>query len=330
MLKLVASELRSPRFDPAELDKLKQEQLAQLDAMKSEPQVKVSIAMARRMTPFPKGHPSYAMTPEEEGEEVRTVTNDQVRKFYTDFYGASYAHMAIVGDFDADSTAALVRSLFGDWKSPQKFERIVRVTPPLDSTTIVMETPDKANAFIAFVQNLALRDDDPDYPAMALANYIMGGGFLSSRLATRLRQQEGISYGVGSNLSVASLDRSGSFMAMAIYNPQNVDRLVTAMHEEVSKALTTGFTAAEIQGAKPAMLQQRQQSRANDPELINMLIARKFAGRTMAYDTKFEAAIDALTPEQVNATVKKYLDPSKITIIRAGDFKGKPPVKATP
>ena len=330
VLKLVASELMSPRFDAAELDKVKQENIAQLDEMKSEPQVKVSIAMSRRMTPYPKGHPSYAMTPEEQIAEINTVTIDQVRKFYKDFVGASYAHLAIVGDFDADSTAALVKSLFGEWKSPQPFERIVRVTPPLDSTTIIMEAPDKANAFIAAVQNVALRDDDPDYPAMALANYIMGGGFLNSRLATRLRQQEGISYGVGSSLNVASLDRAGSFSAMAIYNPQNVDRLVSALHEEIAKALTTGFTAAEVQAAKPSLLQQREQSRANDNELVNTLISRKFAGRTMTYDTKFEAAINALTPEQVNAAVKKYLDPSKITIIRAGDFKGKPPVKATP
>ncbi|CAN5857459.1 pitrilysin family protein [soil metagenome] len=329
-LKLLASELMSPRLDPAELDKLKQEQIAQLDQFKSEPQAKVMTAVARRMTPYPKGHPSYALTPEEEIAEINTVTIDQVRTFYKDFYGASFAHMAIVGDFDADSTAALVRTLFGDFKNPQPFERIVALTPPVDSTTIIMETPDKANAFMVAVQNVALRDDDPDYPAMALANYIMGGGFLNSRLATRLRQQEGISYGVGSNLRVAALDRAGSFSAMAIYNPQNVDRLTSALHEEVTKALTTGFTAAEVQAAKPSLLQQREQSRANDPELVNTLITRKFAGRTMAYDTKFEAAINALTPEQVNAAVKKYLDPTKLTIVRAGDFKNKPPVKATP
>ncbi len=330
VLRLVAGELMTPRFDPAELDKLKQEQTAQLEEIKSEPQSKVSVAVARRMSPYPKGHPSYAMTPEEQIAAINDVTIEQVRQFHRDFYGATFAHLAIVGDMNADSTAALVGSLFGTWKSPQPFERVVRLTPPIDSTTIVIETPDKANAFIAAVQNVALRDDDPDYPAMALANYIMGGGFLNSRLATRLRQQEGISYGVGSNLNVASLDRAGTFSAMAIYNPQNVDRLVSALHEELTKALTTGFTAAEVQAAKPSLLQQREQSRANDPELVGTLIARKFAGRTMAYDTKFEAAINALTADQVNAAVKKYLDPAKLSIIRAGDFKNKPPVKATP
>jgi zinc protease len=159
---------------------------------------------------------------------------------------------------------------------------------------------------------------------------MMGGGFLNSRLATRLRQQEGISYGVGSNLNVAALDRAGSFSAMAIYNPQNVDRLVAGLRDELNKAFTTGFTAKEVEAAKPSMLQQREQSRANDPELINTLIARRFANRTMAYDTKFDAAVNALTPDQVNAAVRKYLDPAKFTIVRAGDFKNKPPVKATP
>ena len=172
--------------------------------------------------------------------------------------------------------------------------------------------------------------DDPDYPAMALANFMIGGGFLNSRLATRLRQQEGISYGVSSGFNVASLDRAGSFSAFAIYNPQNVDRLVTGLREELDKVLKAGFTAKEVEAAKPGFMQQRMQSRANDAELVGTLIARRYAGRTMAYDAKLDAAIAALTLDQVNATARKYLDPAKLTIVRAGDFKNKPPLKATP
>ena len=330
VLALVASELRTPRFEAAELEKLKQEQIAQLEQIKSEPQMKVSVAIQRRMSPYPKGHPSYAMTPEEQIAEIGGVTIEQIRKFHQDFLGASYADLAVVGDMNADSVTALARTLFGNWKSPQPFERVVRIAPVIDSTTIAIETPDKANAFIVAAENVALRDDDPDYPAMTLANFILGGGFINSRLATRLRQQEGISYGVGSSLSVASLDRAGTFNVIAIYNPQNVDRLVAAMREELDKALKSGFTAKEVEAAKPGLLQQRMQSRANDPELVNTLIARRFAGRTMAYDTAFDAAVNAVTVDQVNAVLRKYLDPSKISIIRAGDFKNKPPVKTTP
>ena len=330
VLSLVASELRTPRFDATEFDKLKQEQLAALEATKSEPQSKAIIAVQQRMSPFPHGHPLHTNSTEEDIADVSATTLEDVKKFHQDFFGASSADLSIVGDVDAAAITTTANTLFGDWATPRPFARLVRLAPVVDSTTIVIETPDKANAILVAAQNVALRDDDPDYPAMALANFMLGGGFLNSRLATRLRQQEGLSYGVGSQLQVAALDRSGTWLAFAIYNPQNVDRLTVALHDEMNKALTGGFTAAEVAAAKPGLLQQRLQSRANDQELVGTLISRRYAGRTMAYDTKYEAAVNALTADQVNTTMRKYLDPSKISIVRAGDFKGKPPVKATP
>jgi zinc protease len=175
-----------------------------------------------------------------------------------------------------------------------------------------------------------VRDDDPDFAPLALANFMFGSGFLNSRLATRLRQKEGISYGVGSSLQAQSLDRAGTFRASAIYAPQNADRLLSAFREELDRALKDGFTAQEVEAAKPGYLQQRLQSRANDNELVSILVARRFAGRTMTYDDELERRIQALTPEQINATVRKYIDPSKIVLVRAGDFAKNPPAKPTP
>jgi zinc protease len=330
VLALVASELRTPRFDSTEFEKLKQEQLATLEQAKGEPQAKAFIAIQQRMAPYPKGHPLHIPSSEEDIADVTATTVDQVRQFHRGFFGASNADLSVVGDVSGDSITTAARTLFGDWKSPQPFARLVRSTPAIDSTTVVIETPDKANAVLVAAQNLALRDDDPDYPAMSLANFMLGGGFLNSRLAVRLRQQEGISYFVGSQLQTASLDRASTLFQIAIFNPQNVDRLVTGMWDELNKVRTTGFSAAEVAAAKPGLLQQRLQSRANDPELVGTLVQRRFAARTMVYDSTYEAAVDALTVDQVNAAVKKYLDPAKISIVRAGDFKGKPPMKGTP
>jgi zinc protease len=330
VMTLVASELRTPRFDSTEFAALKQAQLAQLEASRSEPQMLALIAAQQRMAPYPVGHPLHTNSADEDLAEINAATLDQVRQFHRDFFGASSADLTVVGDMDADSVTALARTLFGDWKNPRPFARLVRVAPALDSTTVVIETPDKANAMMVALQNFEMRDDDPDYPALSLANFMLGGGFLNSRLATRMRQQEGISYGVGSQFQAGSLDSSATMLAYAIYNPINVDRLVSALHEELAKVTSTGFTAAEVAAAKPGMLQQRMQSRANDQELVGTLTARRYAGRTLGYDAKLEAAVNALTVNQVNAAVRKYIDQSKIVIVRAGDFKGKPPVKATP
>lgn len=330
VLALIASELKTPRFDAAEFDKLKQERLAGLEAARSEPQAKAPIVLQQRINPYPAGHPFAVNSVEDDIAAVSATTLEQVRQFHSSFYGASNADLVLVGDFDADSTITMVRRTFGDWKSPRPYTRIARHSTPVDSATIVIETPDKQNAILIAAQNLAIRDDNPDYPALALADFMLGGGTLNSRLATRLRQQEGLSYGAGSNLQVGPVDTAGTLMLYAIFNPQNVDRLTIGLQDEVRKMLTGGFTAAEVAAAKPSMIQQMEQSRANDPELVGLLLSRRFSGRTLAYDARLEAAINALTVEQVNAAVRKYIDPSKIVIVRGGDFKGKPPVKATP
>ena len=121
-----------------------------------------------------------------------------------------------------------------------------------------LETPDKANAFFIAGQNLKLRDDDPDYPALVLGNYMLGGGFLNSRLAVRIRQKDGLSYGVGSQLQASPLDPSGSFTTFAIYAPQNEAKLEAAFKEEIARMLKDGFEAKEITEAKSGWLQSRQ------------------------------------------------------------------------
>jgi Predicted Zn-dependent peptidases len=88
-----------------------------------------------------------------------------------------------------------------------------------------INTPDKENAVLTARENIALRDDDPDYPALYVANYILGwGAGFDSRLGARIRQKEGLSYGVGSELSVDSVDRVGAFSVDAIAAPGNVGR----------------------------------------------------------------------------------------------------------
>ena len=133
-----------------------------------------------------------------------------------------------------------------------------------------IETPDKPNALFVAGMNLKVRDDSKDYAALTLGNYMLGGGFLNSRLAVRIRQKEGISYGVGSGLSAQSLDSVGTFTANAIYNPENVNRLETAFREELDRVLKDGFTAEEVDKAKQGWLQQQLQNRSSDGFLVSL------------------------------------------------------------
>jgi zinc protease len=149
---------------------------------------------------------------------------------------------------------------------------------------------------------------------------MLGGGFLNSRLAARIRQKEGISYGIGSQLSASAFDKAGSFTTFAIYAPQNVTRLEAAFKEEIARVLKDGFTAEEVAAAKSGYLQSRQVSRAQDAGLSRQLVSYLFLNRTLSWDADFEKRIAALTPDQIVAAMRRHIDPSKITIIKAGDF----------
>ncbi|MFT4032370.1 MAG: pitrilysin family protein [Siphonobacter sp.] len=320
VVKLLSDMLKNPAFNADEFEKLKQEELATIESQRSDPQAIAFTEYSRTMNPYPKEDPRYNRTFDEEVAGINALKLDDLKKFYKDFYGTQNATFAAVGDFDEAQIRKVVTDEFGNWKAKKPFSRLVAEHKSIPAGSKSLETPDKANAMMVAAINLPIRDDDPDYPALVLGNYMLGGGFLNSRLAVRIRQKEGISYGVGSNIQANPLDKTGTFLVYAIYNPENAARLVTALKEELEKVNKDGFTADEIKAAKTGLLQSRQVNRAQDASLAGTLNNYLYLNRTFATDADFEKKLNALTPEQIATAVKKYIDPSKLTIIQAGDF----------
>jgi zinc protease len=323
-LRLLTEVLREPSFPPDEFEQLRQQRLAGLEQQKSEPQAISVVTLQRHLRPYPKGDVRYVPTIDEGIGELKTASLDEAKKFYADFYGAQHGELVVVGDFDAKEITALAGELFGMWKSAQPFSRVVDSFRDVPQINQSVETPDKANAFFIAGQNLSLRDDDPDYPALVLGTYMLGGGFLNSRLATRVRQQEGLSYGIAAQLQASSLDKNGFFMVQAIYAPQNVTRLEAAIKEEIDRALKDGFTPDEMKAAKEGLLQSRQVGRAQDPELARRLGQLAFVERTVSWDGELEQRINALSAADVQAALKRYVDLGKLSIVKAGDFAKAP------
>ncbi len=321
VVKLVGDMLKNPAFPQEEFEKLKEEQLAGIESQRSEPTAIASNQFSRIMNPYPKGDVRYVMTFDERVEAVKNVKLDEVKDFYKKFYGASDATVAVVGDFDQGAVKKAVIDEFGAWKSPSGYTRITDPYKAVKPVNESVNTPDKANAMFLAGMPLNIGDDDPDYPALVMANYMLGGGFLNSRLATRIRQKEGLSYTVRSSFYASSQDKSGAFTAMAIYAPENVTKLEAAFKDEIQKALTEGFTAEELEAAKSGYLQNVGMSRADDRSLSGTLNSYLNIDRTMMWDAALEEKIKKLTPAQINAAMKKHIDPAKFVIVKAGDFE---------
>ena len=319
-LKLAAEIVKEPVFPADELEKLKNEDLAAIESNRSEPGFIASMRLQKHTNKYPKEDPRYAESIDESIASIKEVKLEDVKKFHKDFYGASNATMAVVGDFDAAEIQKLTADLFGNWKSPAPYSRLVAQLFTVPAINESLEAPDKANAIFLASYNFEMRDDHPDYPALVLGNYMLGGGFLNSRLATRIRQKEGLSYGVGSSFSAGSLDNIGTFFANAIYAPENADKLEAAFKDEIQKVITQGFTGEEVAAAKSGWLQGRTVSRAQDAGLAGSLNNYLFIKRDLKWDEAYEKKIMALTPEQINTAMKKHLKPEMINIIKAGDF----------
>ena len=320
VIDLVGEMMMMPSFPEEEFEKLKQEELASIAENRSEPQAIALTEMGRRMSNYDDSDPRYTMTFDEEVEAINTVTLDEVKAFYNDFYGATDATVAVVGDFDeAEIEQALDRN-FASWETPGRYERLKEEFFEPEQQNVEFETPDKANAWFLAAQNMELSTSDDDYPAVMMGNYMLGGGALKSRLADRIRQQEGLSYGVGSFFNADAQDQSAMLGGYAFFAPENVEAVEKAFFEEIEKVLADGFTIEELDAAKSGWVQKQEVTRAQDGSLAAMLNTNLYLDRDMQWSAEMEARVMALTVEEINAAMQKYLDPEKMVVIKAGDF----------
>ncbi|MCI0461316.1 MAG: insulinase family protein [Gemmataceae bacterium] len=321
-LQLLGEILREPAFPADEFDALKRRARSLSALTRTEPSALAANRLARVLSPYAPTDVRYVPTADETEKRLQAITLAQVIALYEKQLGATTGELAVVGDFDPEPALAQVREILKDWKSAVPVQRIERLAPT-NRTGLKEEilTPDKANAVFMAGLALPLKETDAEYAALRLGNFIFGGGTLSSRLGNRIRQKEGLSYGVTSSFTAAPRDPDGRFTVNAITNPVNIDRVEKAVVEELREFLSNGPSPTELSDAQKAYLEAQKVSRTGDATLAGQITTNLHLGRTFAHVRELEKRIAALTPDDVKAAFRKYLDPLKLVIIRAGDFK---------
>ena len=317
---LVGDLLRNPAFPTDGFEEFRRESLAWIEQQRKEPNFVARNALARLGNPYPRGDLRYERSVDEMVADVNALTLAQLRDFHARFYGAGAGEFAAVGDMDAAQVRAALTTAFADWKGPAPYARIPRPLVAAKPERVLLATPDKQNAILLVREALPMTDMDADYPAFTMADYLLGGGG-SSRLWKRIREADGLSYGVGSNVGWSNLDANSPWQAYAIYAPQNRAKVEAAFGEETARALKDGFTAQELSEGKSSLLNFRRLARAQDDGVAGAIANNLFLGRSFARAAAVDAAIEALTLEQVNAALRKYLNPAAFSAVYAGDFK---------
>jgi len=320
-LKLVRELLRESTFPETEFEQARLQRIQEDESNKTEPNALASIEMQRHINAqYKRGDVRYDATLDEKIEDLKAVKLDDVRNFYAQFYGPGEGEIVVSGQFDPEQIKKLAGELFGDWKSPARFERIKDNYAPEEAINKKIETPDKQNSMFLAGAPMKIDDEDPDAAALTIAQIVFGGS-PNSRLFTRIRIKDGLSYGAGAYFSMPTGEDGGGFHAYAIAAPQNAPKVEADFNEELAKALKDGFTADEVDKAKKIYADQKAVSRADEGSIAGMLAGRERWGRTMEWDAKRDAAVAAVTVDQVNAAFKKHIGPLAISIVKGGDFK---------
>ena len=319
-IELVGDLLRNPAFPADAFGEFQRAVANSIEQQRKDPRALVRNTLDRLGNPYPRGDVRYRPTFDELADDYRTLTLEQVRGFHDRFYGVASGEFSAVGDLDADKVKAALRTALAGMKPGAPFTRVPQPLVTVAPARLMIATPDKPNADMLVRLPVPLNDTDADYPALSMANYLLGAGG-SSRLWKRIRETQGLSYDVRSQIDWNNIDRNSMWQASAIFAPQNQPKVEAAFREELARALKDGYTAQELAEGKASLLNYRKLSRAQDDGVAYTLANNLYLGRTYAIQAKVDAAIEALTLEEVNAALRKYVKPDQFVSAFGGDFK---------
>lgn len=321
-LKLMGQLWTQSAMPEKDFEELKAEFANDVQSRMDDPRVLARDAITEHFNHYDKNDPRYRLTSKELKAAVEKTTLDEVKNFYNTQYGIGRGEISIVGDFDAAAVRAQLEELLKEKVSQVPYERIIREHFDTPATRIIIDTPDKENATLVARFDFAHNKSDPDSDAMLLANWIFGGSTgLSNRLMMRLRQKDGLSYGVGSIVNIPAFGNDASWNMQAILAPQNLRKAEVALYEEIDRVLKEGFTQQELDEAKKGFIEYRAVNRSQDNLIAYHWVNMMNEGEDWSEAQKRDENVRNMTLEQVNAAFRKMVNRNALTVVLAGDQK---------
>jgi zinc protease len=321
VMALVASALRSPAFTLEAFERDQRATIAALQNQRANPAGLAGNAMQRWVRPperYAAGDIRAARSLDEVEKLMREATAVQLREHWQRFAGASHGELVLVGPVMLAAVQAPLQRLWGDWATRERLvENAEPSTPVAASPTLVIRVPDKANASYQARIGVDMNDDDADYPALFAATQLLSRQILWERV----REREGLSYGIDASLSTPSVGRDASINIGASFAPSNRERLQTVIRAALQEARAKGFSEAEVKDAKRAIQSHRAESLSQPANAASNIANRLRFGQPLDLSATFSAKYEALDAATVNAALRKYLDIDALREVVAGSFE---------
>jgi zinc protease len=313
---LLAEQLRMPAFAPAELAKAKTQLAAGLTRRGDDPNSRAYEALALSL--FPSGSPNAPVPREQMLKAIDSVTIDQIKAFYTKYYGPDHMTLVFTGDVDPAMVKAAVTTAFGGWHGGVDFVRTASGTlKPADAVQSI-PMKDKAAVSVLWGEATGMRYSDADFLPLSVGVNVLGTGF-TGRLMATVRDKQGLTYGIGASLFASDIV-DGGFVIQTSFAPQLLDKGVASAQQVLQTWWSGGITAKELDARKQALIGRFQIQLGTTDGMAESILLATNRGQDLTWLDQYPGKIQALTVDQINAAIHKHIDPKKLVMVKVGTF----------
>ncbi|MFP4441445.1 MAG: M16 family metallopeptidase [Chloroflexaceae bacterium] len=313
VLEVLADIVINPTFPPDEIARLRGQFLMSL--RENEQDTRTQASRAARALLYPEGHP-YSRLSSGTIETVQTITRDDLVAFHQQYHPAATT-IAVVGDVEPAAVIAELERTFGVWESAAT--PAVQELPPVPPLSGMqrrdVDVPGKVQSDVIWSVHGLARSDPDYYPAM-MGNMILGRLGMGGRLGENVRENQGMAYYVYSGLE-ADLG-AGPWAAVAGISPDNVERAIQAILQEIEQFKHEGPTDEELADAKAYLTGSLVLGLETNDGIAGTLLAIERYGLGLDYIDRYPDIINGLSHEDIVTVARKYLSTENCVVVVAG------------
>jgi zinc protease len=312
-LQIFAGLIRTPAFEPARVELAKLQTIEGIRRRQDTPGSIVGREFVKLL--YGADHPTAR---ESSIASVTRITRDDLVAFHRKTIHPNGMMLGVTGDFDKSAMLALLREVFGDWKKGEVPVLTIADVPqgPTAKTVVRFVNKETSQTHLR-LGHLSIKEQDPDYVALAIANDILGGSSFRSRLFNDVRTKRGLAYSVGSRLNSGVHDQ-GVWLMRAETKLPSTQEVITRFVSNMERMRTELVTDSELAEAKEAYVNSFVFSFASSSAIVGRLVELEYDGLPKDFLQQLRARVIALTKEDILAAAKKHFNPDRLTIVAVG------------
>ena len=316
VVELISEQLRSPIFPDDELDLLKKRMIGNLEISKDNTKKQSYINFIRKV--YPNNHYNYRSTIEESIHSISLITEKDLKSFHEKTFGLGSLNIAAAGDISNIQFQDSIKKYFDSWND-QNINSLDSAIPANNRTQAIenKNIDDKTSSDVYIGQSVDVTEDSDDYRNLMMGIYILGGNF-SARLMQSVRDEEGLTYGIGSTITGCGYGTTGHWYTWGTFSPNLVEKGIRSTLSVIDKWFAKGVTERELAAKKTTLNGSFQVSLDTTSGLIDKILTNAEKGRNISYLDNYTNKINVLNKDEINRAIKTYLDPKKFITSIAG------------